>query len=102
MLPSFHNSIYILKMGTLSFSIHCTRTLSYSKENENHEVELIRTAPSTPFLKVQKTLTVNLILLVGMLVCIHVMCAIYNVHILTDHNMLSLLTCLYHIDVLTI
>ena len=35
-LPSFHNSIYILKMGTLIFSIHCTHTLSYSKENENH------------------------------------------------------------------
>ena len=50
-------------MGTLIFSIHCTCTLSYSKENENHEVELIRTAPLTPFLKVQTTLTVNLILL---------------------------------------
>ena len=89
-------------MGTLIFSIHCTRTLSYSKENENHEVELIRTAPSTPFLKVQTTLTINLILLVGMLACIHVMCTIYNVHILTDHNILTLLTCLYHTNVLTI
>ena len=89
-------------MGTLIFSIHCTRTLSYSKENENNKVELIRTAPLTPFLKVQTTLTVNLILLVGMLVCIHVMCTIYNVHILPDHNMLTLLTCLYHINVLTI
>ena len=89
-------------MGTLIFSIHCTHTLSYSKENENHEVELIRTAPLTLVLKVQTTLTINLILLVGMLVHIHVMCTIYNVHILTDHNMLTLLTCLYHIDVLTI
>ena len=60
-------------MGTLIFSIHCTHTLSYSIENENHEVELISTAPLTPFLKVQTTLTVNLILLVGMLVCIDVM-----------------------------
>ena len=89
-------------MGTLIFSIHCTYTLSYSKENESHEVELIRTAPSTPFLKVQTTLTINLILLVGLLVCIHMMCTIYNVNILTDHNMLTLLTCLYHINVLTI
>ena len=89
-------------MGTLIFTIHCTHTLSYSKENENHEVELIRTAPLTPFLKVQTTLTINLILLGGMLVCIDVMCTIYNVHILTDHNMLTLLTCLYHINVLTI
>ena len=89
-------------MGTLIFSIHCTCTLSYSKENENHKVELIRTAPSTPSLKVQATLTVNLIFLAGMLVHIHVMCTIYNVHILTDHNMLTLLTCLYHINVLTI
>ena len=89
-------------MGTLIFSIHCTHTLLYSKENENHKVELIRTAPSTPFLKVQTTLTINLILLVGMLACIDVMCTIYNVHILTDHNMLTLLTCLYHINVLTI
>ena len=89
-------------MGTLIFSIHCTCTLSYSIENENHEVELIRTAPLTPFLKVQTTLTINLILLVGMLVHIHMMCTIYNVHILTDHNMLTLLTCLYHINVLTI
>ena len=89
-------------MGTLIFSIHCAHTLSYSKENENHKVELIRTAPSTPFLKVQTTLTVNLILLVGMMVRIHVMCTIYNVHILTDHNMLTLLTCLYHINVLTV
>ena len=89
-------------MGTLIFSIHCTHTLSYSKENENHEVELIRTAPSTPFLKVQTTLTINLILLAGMLVPIHMMCTIYNVHILTDHNMVTLLTCLYHINVLTI
>ena len=55
-------------METLIFSIHCTRTMSYSKENENHEVDLIRTAPSTPFLKVQATWTINLILLVGMLV----------------------------------
>ena len=55
-------------MGTLIFSIHCTRTVSYSKENENHEVDLIRTAPPTPFLKVQVALTINLILLVGMLV----------------------------------
>ena len=89
-------------MGTLIFSLHCTHTLSYSKENENYEVELIRTAPSTPFLKVQTNLTINLILLVGMLVCIDVMCTIYNVHILTDHSMLTLLTCLYHINVLTI
>ena len=55
-------------MGTLIFSIHCTRTVSYSKENENHKVDLIRTAPPTPFLKVQAALTINLILLVGMLV----------------------------------
>ena len=55
-------------MGTLIFSIHCTRTVSYNKENENHKVNLIRTAPLTPFLKVQATLTVNLILLAGMLV----------------------------------
>ena len=89
-------------MGTLIFSIHCSRPLSYSKENENHKVGLIRTAPSTPFLKVQATWTINLILLVGMLVHIHVMCTIYNVHILTDNNMLTLLTCLYHINVLTI
>ena len=89
-------------MGTLIFSIHCTRTLSYSKENENHEVELIRTAISTLFLKVQTNLTINLIHLAGMLAHIHVMCTIYNVHILTDHNMLTLLTCLYHINVLTI
>ena len=68
MVPSFHNSINFLKMGTLIFSIHCTRTVSYSKENENHKVDLIRTAPPTPFLKVQATLTVGLILLVGMLV----------------------------------
>ena len=88
-------------MGTLIFSIHCTRTLSYSKENEKHEVELIRTA-LTPFLKVKTNSTINLILLVGMLVHIDVMCTIYNVHILTDHNMLTLLTCLYHINVLTI
>ena len=52
-------------MGTLIFSIYCTHTVSYSKENENHEVDLIRTAPPTPFLKVQATLTVDLILLVG-------------------------------------
>ena len=89
-------------MGTLIFSIHYTRTVSYSKENENHKVDLIRTAPSTPFLKVQATLTINLILLAGMLAHIHVMCTIYNVHILTDHNMLTLLICLYHINVLTI
>ena len=55
-------------MGTLIFSIHCTRTVSYSKENENHEVDLIRTAPPTSFLKVQAALTVNLVHLVGMLV----------------------------------
>ena len=55
-------------MGTLIFSIHCTRTVSYSKENENHKVELIRTAPPTPFLMVQAALTINLIPLVGMLV----------------------------------
>ena len=55
-------------MGTLIFSIHCTHIVSYSKENENHEVDLIGTAPTTPLLKVQTTLTVNLILLVGMLV----------------------------------
>ena len=89
-------------MGTLIFSIHCTSTLSYSKENENQEVELIRTAPLTPFLKVQTTLTINLILLVGMLAHIHMMCTIYNIHVLTDHNMLTLLTCLYHINALTI
>ena len=89
-------------MGTLIFSIHCTCTVSYSNENENHKVDLIRTAPSMPFLKVQATLTINLILLAGMLVCIHMVCTIYNVHILTDHNMLTLLTCLYQINVLTI
>ena len=55
-------------MGTLIFSIHCTHTVSYSKENENHKVDLIRTAPPTPFLKVQAALTINLILLAGMLV----------------------------------
>ena len=55
-------------MGTLIFSIHCTATASNSKENENHEVDLIRTAPPLPFLKVQAALTVNLIFLVGMLV----------------------------------
>ena len=55
-------------MGTLIFSIHCTCTLSISKENENHEVDLIRTAPLMPFLKVQAALTINLILLAGMLV----------------------------------
>ena len=55
-------------MGTLIFSIHCTHTVSYSKENENHEVDLIGTAPPTPFLKVQAALTINLILLAGMLV----------------------------------
>ena len=89
-------------MGTLIFSIHCTHTVSYSKENENHEVDLISTAPLTPFLKVQTNLTINLILLAGMLVHIHVMCTICKVHILTDHNMLTLLTCLYHINILTI
>ena len=47
-------------------------------------------------------LTINLILLAGMLLHIHVMCTIYNVHIPTDHYMLTLLTCLYHINVLTI
>ena len=55
-------------MGTLIFSIHCTRTASNSKENENHEVDLIRTAPLMPFLEVQAALTINLILLAGMLV----------------------------------
>ena len=55
-------------MGTLIFSIHCTHTVSYGRENENHEVDLIRTAPPTPFLKVQAALTINLILLAGMLV----------------------------------
>ena len=55
-------------MGTLIFSIHYTRTLSYSKENENHKVDLIRTVPPMPFLKVQAALTINLILLAGMLV----------------------------------
>ena len=55
-------------MGTLIFSMHCTCTVSYNKENENHEVDLIRTATPTPFLKVQTALTVNLILLVGMVV----------------------------------
>ena len=40
--------------------------------------------------------------LAGMLACIHMMWTIYNVHILTDHNMLTLLTCLYHINVLAI
>ena len=89
-------------MGTLIFSIHCTHTLSHSKENENHKVELIRTAPSTPFLKVQTTLAINLILLVGMLARIDMMCTIYNVHVLTDHNMLTLFTYLYHTNVLTI
>ena len=89
-------------MGTLILSIHCTRMPSYSKENKNHKVELIRTAPSTPFLKVQTTLTVKLILLAGMLVHNHMMCTIYNVNILTDNNMLTLLTCLYHKNVLTI
>ena len=89
-------------MGTLIFSIHCTHTLSYSKDNENHKAELIRTSPLTPFLKVQTPLTINFILLVGMLAHIYVMCTIYNVHILTDDNMLTLLTCLYHINVLTI
>ena len=68
MLPSFHNSVNFLKMGTLILSIHCTCTVSCSKENENHEVDLIRTAPPLPFLKVQAALTVNLILLAGMLV----------------------------------
>ena len=55
-------------MGTLIFSIHCTRTVSYSKENENHKVDLIRTALLTPFLKVQAALTINLKLLVGMFI----------------------------------
>ena len=55
-------------MGTLIFNIHYNHTVSYSKEKENHEIDLIRTATLTPFLKVQATLTVNLILLVGMLV----------------------------------
>ena len=84
-------------MGTLIFSIHCTHTLSYSKENENHEVELIRTAPSTPFLKVQTTLTINLIFLAGMLAHIHMICTIYNVHVLTDHNMLISYKCTYNL-----
>ena len=68
MLPAFHNSINFLKVGALIFSIHCTHTVSNSKENENHEVDLIRTVPPMPFLKVQAALTVNLILLAGMLV----------------------------------
>ena len=55
-------------MGTLIFSIHCTHTVSYSKENKNHKVDLIGTAPPTPFLKVQATLTISLTLLAGMLV----------------------------------
>ena len=55
-------------MGTLIFSKHCTCTVSNSKENENHEVDLIRTALPMPLLKVQAALTVNLILLVRMLV----------------------------------
>ena len=55
-------------MGTLIFSIHCTCTVSNSQENENHEVDLIRTAPPLPFLKVQAALTINLMLLAGMLV----------------------------------
>ena len=55
-------------MGMLIFSIHSTHTVSNSKENENHKVDLIRTAPPSPFLKVQAALTVNLRLLVGMLV----------------------------------
>ena len=63
-------------MGTLIFSLHCARTVSNSKENENHEVDLIRTAPPTPFLKVQEALTVNFILLVGMLVGVY-SCAVY-------------------------
>ena len=63
-------------MGTLIFSIHCTHTVSNSKENENHEVDLIRTASPTPFLKVQAALTVNLILLLGMLVGAY-SCAVY-------------------------
>ena len=54
-------------MGTLILSIPCTCIQEYSKANENHEVELIRTAPSTPFLKVQTTLTIDLILLAGIL-----------------------------------
>ena len=63
-------------MGTLIFSIHCTCTLSYSKENENHEVDLIITAPLMPFLKVQAALTINLIFLAGMLVGVY-SCAVY-------------------------
>ena len=63
-------------MGTLIFSIHCTCTVSYSRENENHEVDPIRTAPPTPFLKVQAALTINLILLVGMLVGVY-SCDVY-------------------------
>ena len=55
-------------METFIFSLHCTHTVSNSKENENHEVDLIRTAPLMPFLKVQAALTINLILLAGMLV----------------------------------
>ena len=85
-------------MGTLIFSIHCTCTVSYSKENENHKVDLIRTAPPTPFLKVQATLTINLILLAGCwLAHIHMMCTIYSVHILTDHNMLIAYKCTYNL-----
>ena len=56
---------------------------------KNHDVDLVRTAPSTPILKVQATLTINLILLVQMLVGAYsLMCTIYSVHDLTDHNML--------------
>ena len=63
-------------MGTLIFSIHCTHTVSYSKENENQEVDLRRAAPLMPFLKVQAALAINLILLVGMLVGAY-SCAVY-------------------------
>ena len=63
-------------MGTLIFSIHCTHTVSHSKENENHEVDLIRKAPPAPFLKVQATWTINLILLAGMLLGVY-SCAVY-------------------------
>ena len=85
-------------MGTLIFSVHCTCTVSYSKGNENHEVDLIRTAPPTPFLKVQAALTINLILLGECwLACIHMLCTIYSVLVLTDHNMLIAYKCTYNL-----
>ena len=54
-------------MGTLIFSI-ILPILCHTAEKMKHEVDLIRTAPPTPFLKVQAALTINCILLVGMLV----------------------------------